>query len=134
MISRWTIVAAFLAIIVSGNNKCMAQVTWSIAGRNVLTLHAAHGDMTPQKRVEELDDRVVEILSRHEGVLGSADIVLKREKGEIFIVVGLRVLVTVMAGDAEGYHTTREKLAKVWLGNIRTSLPQLAPRVNKGGS
>jgi hypothetical protein len=126
--------AALAALLFFGMKTAMADAVWSVAGKQVLRLHATVGGKTPEKRVEMLDSRVTEILSKGDGTLGSADIVLKKEKGSVYIEVQKQVLVTVAPEDASANHTTREKLAQVWLANIRKTLPQLAPRVNKRGA
>jgi len=109
------------------------EAVWSVAGKQVLRLHATAGDKTPQKRVEALDERVNEILSRN-GTLRAQDIVVKHEKGEVFITVRDYTLVTILPDDAQANHTTRDKLAQVWLSNLRNTLPLLAPRVNEHGA
>jgi hypothetical protein len=131
---RTILIAAILALTLFSLNTARADAVWSVAGKQVLRLHATVGGKSPEKRVEMLDERVTEILSRGDGTLGSADIVLKREKGSVYIEVQKQVLVTVAPEDAAANHTTREKLAHVWLANIRKTLPQLAPRVNKRGA
>ena len=131
---RTILIAAILTLTLFTLNTARADAVWSVAGKQVLRLHATVGGKSPEKRVEMLDERVTEILSRGDGTLGSADIVLKREKGSVYIEVQGQVLVTVAPDDAAANHTTREKLAHVWLANIRKTLPQIAPRLNKRGT
>ena len=111
-----------------------ADAVWAIAGKEVLRLHAKAGNLTPEKRAEMLDSRVTEILSKGDGTLSASDINIKDASNTLSIVVRGDTLVTVMAEDANAYHTTRDKLAHTWLTSIRNTLPQLAPRVNKSGA
>ena len=130
---RLTFIAVMIALI-SPSIASAEDAVWAIAGKEVLKLHASAGSITPQKRVEMMDARVTEMLSKGDGTLSASDINI-REKGDaIVIVVREDTLVTVLTGDASAFHTTREKLAKEWLTSIRNTLPQLAPRVNKRGA
>ena len=110
------------------------EAVWSVAGKQVLRLHGTLSGVTPDKRVETLDERLTNILSSGDGKLGVEDIVLRSEKGEVSIVVRGDLLVTVTAQDAAANHCSREALAKRWLANLRKTLPQLAPRVNRHGA
>lgn len=110
------------------------SAVWSVAGKQVLRMRGAVNGMSPLKRVEELDERLNEILSIGEGKLVAENIVIHRDKGEVSIVVRGMLLVTVAAVDATANHTTKEGLAKVWLSNLRNTLPLLAPRENKHGA
>lgn len=125
----WVLIAALLIA-----PSAHADAVWAIAGKEVLRLHAKAGSLTPEKRVETLDARVTEMLSKGDGTLSASDINIK-EAGDVFsIIVRGDTLVTVMPEDANAYHTTRDKLAHTWLTSIRNTLPQLAPRVNKSGA
>jgi hypothetical protein len=111
-----------------------AEAVWAIAGKEVLRLHATVGDLTPEKRVDTLDARVTEILSKGDGTLNASDIVIKEIGKAIGIAVRGDLLVTATYDDAAAQNMTREKLARMWLTAIRNTLPQLAPRVNKSGA
>jgi hypothetical protein len=111
-----------------------AEAVWSVAGKEVLRLHATAGGKTPEKRVETLDARVTEILSKGNGTLDAREIKLKKERGTVFITVQGQVLVTVAPNDATSNHTTPEKLGRIWLKNVRNTLPAITPRVNRRGS
>ena len=110
------------------------EAVWSVAGKQVLRLHGTLNGVTPDKRVETLDERLTNILSTGDGKLGVEDIVLRSEKGEVSIAVRGDLLVTVTAQDAAANHASREALGKRWLANLRKTLPQLAPRVNRRGA
>jgi hypothetical protein len=111
-----------------------ADAIWAIAGKEVLRLHATVGGLTPEKRVEMLDARVIEILSKGDGTLSAADIAIKEVGKAIAIAVRGDILVTATRDDAAAQMVSREKLARAWLTAIRNTLPQLAPRVNKSGA
>lgn len=110
------------------------EAAWAIAGREVMRLYGSFGKMTPAKRAEMLDERVTNILSKGDGTLGAADIVLRRDRGHLCITVRGDLLVTVTPADAEGNAMSRDELGQLWLSNLRKTLPLLAPRVNKGGA
>ena len=80
-----------------------------------------------------MDERVTNLLSKH-SVVTAADIVIRRERGLVFISAFGDVLVTVTPEDASANNTSRERLAHTWLTNLRGTLPQLSPRVNKRGA
>ena len=111
-----------------------AEAVWAIAGKQVLRLSATVGGLTPEKRVEMMDQRVNEMLSKGDGTLTAADITVKEFAGAFAIAVHGDILVTATPKDAEAQHTTSEKLARTWLTAVRNTLPQLAPRVNKRGA
>lgn len=130
-------VLAFCAMLLQGNAPAAGQqdgAIWSVAGREVLHLRATVANMTPRKRVEELDERLTNILSKTEAPLLASDIVIKREKGILSITVRGDLLVTVAAEDAAANHMKPEKLARIWLSNIRKSVPQLSPKENRRGA
>jgi|SRR5579872_3610184 len=129
----WVSVSILAALALTPCAARAEEAVWSVAGKQVLRLHASAGDWTPQQRVEALDERVNEILSK-DGTLRANEIVLQHTHGQVYITVRGTVLVTVLPGDAEPNHTSREKLAQVWLTNLRNTLPLLAPRVNQHGA
>jgi len=114
---------------------CRADdAVWSIAGKQVLRLHATAGGMTPQERVDALDERLTNILSQGEVRLGAEDIALSTSNGEVVITVRNKLLVTVTRQDAEANNTSPQELGRRWLVNLRNTLPLLAPRLNKHGA
>jgi hypothetical protein len=127
--------AAFILLYaLSFSTSAQAEAVWAIAGKEVLHLWATVGGLTPEKRVEMLDVRVNEMLSKGDGTLSAVDIVIKEKGGAIAIAVRGDILVTATEQDATAQNMSREKLAKTWLTSIRNTLPQLAPRVNKRGA
>lgn len=110
-----------------------AEAVWSCAGKQVLRLHATVGGVTPEKRVEMLDERVNNLLSKH-AVVSANDIAIARDHGQVFITAFGETLVTVTPDDAAANHATRDRLAHTWLTNLRGTLPLLSPRVNKHGA
>jgi hypothetical protein len=107
---------------------------WSVAGREVLHLRVGFANMTPRRRVEELDERLNDILSKADGPLQASEIVLKKDKGTLTITVRGDLLVTVTAEDAAANHMKPEKLGRIWLSNIRKTVPQLSPKENRRGA
>jgi hypothetical protein len=111
-----------------------SEAVWSIAGSQVLRLRATVGEMTPRQRVEELDRRLYEILSKVDGPLPADQITLERRAGSLCIAVRGELLVTVGKSDAEASLMTEERLGKHWLSSIRKIVPQLTPKVNTRGA
>lgn len=107
---------------------------WSVAGREVLRIRASVGDMTPRQRVEILDQRLTDILSKAETAIGIGDIEMAVHGKTVTITVLGELLVTVSQADADANKTTTERLGKTWLSNIRKTVPLLSPRVNRGGA
>jgi hypothetical protein len=107
---------------------------WSVAGKVVLRLHATVGDVTPRRRVELLDERLTEILSKVERPIGVADIEMHEAGSDVTITVCGDLLVTVLPGDAAPNKTTPAKLGRMWLSSLRKTVPLLSPRVNRGGA
>lgn len=132
-ISRLLIPAISL-IAISFTQASRADAVWAIAGKQVLRLSASIGGLSPEKRVEMIDERVNEFLSKGDTTLSAADITIKENGGTFTVLVRGDVLVTATGKDAVAQHTTSEKLARTWLTAIRNTLPQLAPRVNKRGA
>lgn len=107
---------------------------WAVAGRIVFRVRAAYKDMSPERRVEEMDFRLNEILSKQDRAIGAADITLVQARGSASILVCGDLLVTVTAADAAANKTTVAKLAQVWLANVRKTVPLVTPRLNRGGA
>ncbi|MBM3496173.1 MAG: hypothetical protein FJX72_17910 [Armatimonadetes bacterium] len=107
---------------------------WSVAGKEVLRIRVTVGSLTPRQRVELLDTRLTEILSKAERAIGVADIELHLHARSATITVCGDLLVTVVQDDADANKTTPERLGRVWLTNIRKTVPLLSPRVNRGGA
>jgi hypothetical protein len=129
-----TTLGAFLLFsCVCATGALAQQAVWSCAGKQVLRLHATAGGVTPEKRVEMLDERVNNVLSKHSTVAAS-DITIVKDRGQVYIAAFGQVLVTVTPDDAAANNTTPARLAHTWLTNLRGTLPQLSPRVNKHGA
>jgi len=111
-----------------------ASEVWSVAGKVVLRLHATVGDKTPKRRVELLDERLTEMLSKAERPIGVDDIEMQESGGDVTITVCGDLLVTVLPGDASPNKTTPQKLGRMWLSSLRKTVPLLSPRVNRGGA
>ena len=106
---------------------------WALAGREVLRIHAGAAGLTPQKRVEALDERMNEILSRCEGSIAAAEIVISTENKVVRILVRGELLITATSADAAANRTTPERLARTWLSALRKTIPQITPRPNEHG-
>lgn len=106
---------------------------WALAGREVLRIHAGAAGLTPQKRVEALDERMNEILSKCEGSIAAAEIVISTESKVVRILVRGELLITATAADAAANHTTPDRLARTWLSALRKTIPQITPRPNEHG-
>lgn len=131
---RIIVLGALAALLVLGAaGGAAAEAVWSCAGKQVLRLHATVGGMTPEKRVEVLDERVTNLLSKH-AVISASDIAIARNRGQVSITAFGETLVTVTPDDAAANRTTRDRLAHTWLTNLRGTLPLLSPRVNKHGA
>lgn len=126
--------AAVAALCLASARPAQADAVWSVAGKQVLRMRAAVGGMTPDRRVEELDTRLNNVLSRLDSPLKPSDIVVGRRAGSIVILARGDLLVTVTLQDADANRTTPGKLARAWLTNMRKTLPQLSPRVNPQGA
>lgn len=111
-----------------------APAVWSVAGREVLRIRVAAGGIEPNDRVEKFEERLTEILSRAERPITIADVELQMSGKIGRITVCGDLLVTVLPEDAAANHTTVEQLARIWLSNLRKSVPLLSPRVNPSGA
>lgn len=136
----WRLACALAALCVlvpaamaGDDEQATTSEVWSVAGRVVLRLRGTLGEMTPRRRVEVMDERLTEILSKVERPITVSDIELHTGKGAPTITVCGDLLVTVLPGDAEPNRMTPEKLGAAWLSNIRKTVPLLSPRVNRGG-
>ncbi|HSV73214.1 MAG TPA: hypothetical protein VLH79_05590 [Chthonomonadales bacterium] len=107
----------------------VAGSTWSLAGREVLRMRATIGEWSPRKRVEEMEGRLVEVLSLTSAPLMPEHIALVVHKNgaDVRIEVRGRLLVTVSNLDASANHTTAERLGRLWLAGLRATLPLIAP-------
>jgi hypothetical protein len=118
----------------TGADQADRPEVWAVAGKEVLRFRVAAGGMTPRQRVEELDTRMTNILSKVERAIGVADVEMELQGPTARITVCGDLLVTVLPDDAGANKTTVEKLGRSWLTNIRKTVPQLSPRVNRGGA
>ncbi len=101
----------------------------AVGGETVLVLRAAVGNMSIRQRANDVQDRLVTILSAPK--LGMADIVkVKLPDGEYRINVHHKLLVTVTKEDAAVNKTTTSKLARIWTEKLRKVLPELNARPN----
>jgi len=91
-----------------------------------------HG-LTPRQRVERYEERLTEILCRVERPITVSDIEMRVSGKHASITVCGDLLVTVLPEDASANKTTVEKLARIWLSNLRKSVPLLSPRENPRG-
>lgn len=134
---RMTPLMAFVLVLLpsagSGQTSASPRV-WTVAGREVLRIRVTVGDLTPDKRVDLYDGRLTEILSNVERPIGVADITMRQAGKAIALLVCDELLVTVLPEDAAANKTTVEKLARIWLSNLRKSVPLLSPRVNPQGA
>jgi hypothetical protein len=134
---RCTILVVAIAIAVTSSGHAAADdpVVWSVAGQQVLRLRAPYKSLTPEQRVEQLDERLTEMLSVAARPIGPADICLKvTSKETVSITINGKVLVTVSAADAAANHCSPRRLAEIWLANVRKTVPLLNPRENRGGA
>jgi hypothetical protein len=134
LIGGMLIVVCVLAATARQSGDEQRPEVWSVAGREVLRIRTTVGNMTPRKRVEMLDARLTEILSRVETPIGVADIEMHVQPKLVTITVCGDLLVTISQPDADANKTTPERLGKIWLSNIRKTVPLLSPRVNRGGA
>jgi hypothetical protein len=129
------VLAIALAVVAGGPVTADEPVVWSVAGQQVLRLRAPYKSLTPEQRVEELDQRLTEMLSIAARPIGPADIRLKvYSKETVSITINGKVLVTVAPADAAANHCSARRLAEIWLANVRKTVPLLNPRENRGGA
>lgn len=107
---------------------------WTVAGKEVLRIRVTAYGKTPRERVELFDSRLTEIMSLVERPVTVADVQMTISGKTAAITVCGNLLVTVMPEDAEANKTSVEKLARIWLSNLRKTVPLLSPRVNPRGA
>ncbi len=136
MSSLMTLLSLCALLLQGGATPAQApeEATWSVAGREVLHIRATVANMTPRQRVEELDDRLNNMLSKADGPIMASNIVVKHIKGAVCIMVNGDLLITVSDIDATANRMKVDKLAHVWLSNIRKTVPQLSPKENRRGA
>jgi hypothetical protein len=133
-VGRTILRIAAAAVLVCGLARgAYAEAVWTCAGEEVLRLHATVGGVSPDKRVEKLDERVNNLLSKH-AVVAASDIAIAKKHGQVTITAFGETLVTVAPDDAAANHISRDRLAHTWLTNLRGTLPLMSPRVNKHGA
>lgn len=124
-----------LAVVAGRSAVADESVVWSVAGQQVLRLRAPYKSLTPEQRVEQLDERLTEMLSAATRPIGPADICVKvYSKETVSITINGKVLVTVAPVDAAANHCSPRRLAEIWLANVRKTVPLLNPRENRGGA
>jgi hypothetical protein len=122
--------AALLPVLSSGTASAQAQYTMAqrcvIANEDCFVMRAAADGLAPEKRLDQVNDRLAYILGYES--LRPSNIRLVQNGGEFDIVVGNSKLVSVTAADARANGTRNVRgLAQVWLRNLRRAMPQARP-------
>ena len=105
----------------------------TLGGVAVLQFRAPAGGFTPDERAQQLQERVVEILSRPD--LSPEDVRLVTNEGgrSVAIRVGDLLLVTATEADARANDSTPEQLASIWAENFRRGYAEARPLRSPGG-
>jgi hypothetical protein len=105
----------------------------TLGGVAVLQFRAPAGGFTPKERALQLQERVVEILSRPD--LRPEDVRLVTNEGgrSVTIWVGDLPLVTATEADARANASTPEQLAAIWAENFRRGYAEARPIRPPGG-
>ena len=124
-------VAALLPLVSSQPASAQAKYTMAqrnvIANQDVFIMRASSAGMTPEQRMDRINERLAYILGYEN--LAPRNIRLVDRGSAVDIEVGRSHLVTVSAADARANGTRNIRgLAGVWLRNLRSALPQARPR------
>jgi len=100
-----------------------------IASRDCWTVNAGFKHLTPEARVDRLNDRLARIIGREN--LSASNVRTVRRGPFTDLYVGASHLFTCTPGDAraEGLRSS-VALASRWAANLRRALPQARPRSN----
>jgi len=97
-----------------------------IANRTVFVLRARAGGLSPERRLDRVNERLAYILGnescRPHSIRGIA------VGGTVEIWVGNSILVTVTPADARACGGTVRGVADLWVSNLRVALPEARPR------
>jgi hypothetical protein len=97
-----------------------------IANEDCFIMRASSGGMTPERRLDRVNERLAYILGYEN--LRSSNIRLAQNGDSFDIVVGRSLLTTVTPADARANGTRNVRgLAGVWLRNLRHAMPQARP-------
>lgn len=112
-----------------------APATWGIAGMDILTVRSSVNGVTPVMRTEEMDARLVEILSRTQNPpLRPRDVAVTSVGNRTYITVRGYELAEVHREDAAAAGMTRQALAREWARAIQAVLPHITPLPNRRGA
>lgn len=123
-------VAALLPLISSAPASAQAKYTMAqrcvIANEDCFIMRASSGGVTPERRLDRVNERLAYILGYENLRPGNIRLA---QRGDAFdIVVGRSLLTTVTPADARANGTRNVRgLAGVWLSNLRRALPQARP-------
>jgi hypothetical protein len=98
-----------------------------IAYRDCFVMRAPAGGMTPEQRLDRVNERLAYILGYES--LRPSSIRPVRQGSGVEIRVGKSLLTTVTPADARANGTRNVMgLAQVWLRNLRAALPEARPK------
>src|SRR5262245_45275897 len=88
---------------------------------------ASAGGLTPEKRIDKVNERLAYILGYENLRPGNIRMVSMGNRG-LAIMVGRSLLATVTRADARANGARNpETLGRIWLANLRQALPQARP-------
>jgi hypothetical protein len=98
-----------------------------IANTLCFSVRAAAAGMTPERRIDQVNDRLAAILG-HESLEPKSVRTRRTAGGEVEIWVGRSLLATVTWADARVHGTADpSSVARLWTSNLRGALPQARP-------
>jgi hypothetical protein len=108
--------------------KPPGETKLTLGGVWVLQFRVAAGGFSPEQRLERLQERVVQVLSREELRPEHVRVVPGRGGRSATITVGPVLFVTVTEADAAASRSTPVKLAEVWAENFRKGFAASRPK------
>jgi uncharacterized membrane protein len=97
-----------------------------VASDQITVLRVSAGGMTPDQRIDRVNERLVEIISYEK--LNADNIYLKDAGNSKILMVGSKTLITITPADAEANKMTVNELSQIWLNNAKSAIPQSRPK------
>jgi hypothetical protein len=100
-----------------------------IADKVCFVMRASDGPLSPEQRIDRVNDRLAYILG-HESLRPGSVQAVPLANGDAKIRVGRSLLTNVTRADAVANGApSPQALALIWVSNLRTALPQAEPKV-----